>query len=605
MFIHYIKVALRNLIKFKTQTILSIIGLAIGFACFALSVTWIRYEMSFDTFHPNGDRIYAVNATQNGAIVKSLLTRPLIEHFQKTFPEVELATMVEYGKLPIGGDKTDTCIYFLETDSAFYQMFPFPFESDLYHQPTATGAYPMVVTRGTAKLLKGKKGSNGAIFNQREIVGTMKEFPVNSRFHCNAIATIVPPPQVPEGGGYSRDFIHAPLYMDFFVQLKEGSHAEDFAKKISSLYYQGDTLHFTLVPLNELHYRLPDPNTSYKFSHIILFAGAGALVILCALFNYITLFVTRISIRGREIALRKVNGASNGQLILLFAIEFLILIFIALFIGECLVELCIPKFITLSGILLTRGAIYVETIVYAILLLLISFIVGIIPICYFRSKTLQANIQSQTGPARNLFRKATLILQLIISIGLFFATTVLFKQVHYMTNEGSGFDSRNVWYAEMNDYNVYDYADKIAQIPYVTEISKEYSGFFPGYGVARVSSSTGSLCMMHINRDFIRFHKLKVLAGEPFKDGEKDVIMINESMLKLQENETRESIIGKYVMYGNVVGVISNYYSGLQTEEQEPVIFFPAQEKMSFVSMLYRVMDGKAKEANAAIRTLL
>ena len=93
MLIHYIKVALRNLIKYKTQTILSIAGLAIGFACFALSVTWIRYEMSYDTFHPNGDRIYAVNATQNGVVVKDLLNRPLIEHFQKTFPEVELATM--------------------------------------------------------------------------------------------------------------------------------------------------------------------------------------------------------------------------------------------------------------------------------------------------------------------------------------------------------------------------------------------------------------------------------------------------------------------------------------------------------------------------------
>ena len=605
MLIHHIKVALRNLLKYKTQTILSIVGLAIGFACFALSVTWIRYEMSYDTFHPNGDRIYAVNATQNGVIVKDLLNRPLIDHFQKTFPEVELATMVEYGKLPLEGDKSDTCIYFLETDSAFQKMFPFPFESNLYHQPTTTGAYPMVVTRGTAKLLAGKKGLNGAIYDQREIVGTMKAFPVNSRFHCDAIATIVPTPQVPDGGGYSRNFIHAPNYLDFFVQLKEGSNAEDFAKKISTLYYLGDSLHFTLVPLNELHYRLPDPNTSYKFSHIILFAGAGALVILCALFNYITLFVTRISIRGREIALRKVNGASNSQLFLLFTIEFLLLILMALFIGECLVELCIPKFITLSGILLTRGAIYGETIVYALLLILISFIVGIIPICYFRSKTLQASIQSQTGPARNLFRKATLILQLIISIGLFFATTVLFKQVHYMTNEGAGFDSRNVWYAEMMDYNVHDYADKIAQIPYVTEINKECSGFFPGYGVTRISNGTQSYCLMRINRDFIRFHKLTVLAGEPFKEGEKNVIMINESMLKLQENETRESIIGKQVMYGNVVGVIKNFYSGSQTEEQEPIIFFPTQEKQALVSVLYRVMDGKAKEANEAIHTLL
>ena len=44
---HYLKVAFRNLIKYKTQSLVSIIGLAVGFTCFALSVLWIRYEMTY------------------------------------------------------------------------------------------------------------------------------------------------------------------------------------------------------------------------------------------------------------------------------------------------------------------------------------------------------------------------------------------------------------------------------------------------------------------------------------------------------------------------------------------------------------------------------
>lgn len=47
---HYLKVAFRNLIKYKTQSLVSIIGLAVGFTCFALSVLWIRYEMTYDNF---------------------------------------------------------------------------------------------------------------------------------------------------------------------------------------------------------------------------------------------------------------------------------------------------------------------------------------------------------------------------------------------------------------------------------------------------------------------------------------------------------------------------------------------------------------------------
>lgn len=59
---HYLKVAFRNLAKYKTQTLVSIIGLAVGFTCFALSVLWIRYEMTYDTFHEGADRIYMVRA---------------------------------------------------------------------------------------------------------------------------------------------------------------------------------------------------------------------------------------------------------------------------------------------------------------------------------------------------------------------------------------------------------------------------------------------------------------------------------------------------------------------------------------------------------------
>ena len=59
---HYLKVAFRNLIKYKTQSLVSIIGLAVGFTCFALSVLWIRYEMTYDNFHEGADRIYLVRA---------------------------------------------------------------------------------------------------------------------------------------------------------------------------------------------------------------------------------------------------------------------------------------------------------------------------------------------------------------------------------------------------------------------------------------------------------------------------------------------------------------------------------------------------------------
>jgi len=66
-----------------------------------------------------------------------------------------------------------------------------------------------------------------------------------------------------------------------------------------------------------------------------------------------------------------------------------------------------------------------------------------------------------------------------------------------------------------------------------------------------------------------------------------------------------ETIMGKDILYGKVVGVIKNFYSGSQAEEQKPIVLYSPGFSDPGRLVLYRVMDGKAKEANEAIRILL
>lgn len=106
-------------------------------------------------------------------------------------------------------------------------------------------------------------------------------------------------------------------------------------------------------------------------------------------------------------------------------------------------------------------------------------------ISYFHHKTLLANIQPVAGPTKHLFRKVSLTFQLIISIGLIFATIVLFKQVYFMTNEGVGIDYKNIWNVDIPKIEVDDYAEKIAQIPFLTEVNKQNGGFFPLDGFSK------------------------------------------------------------------------------------------------------------------------
>ena len=64
---HYLKVAIRNLLKYKVQTVVSILGLAMGFVCFALSLYWIHYEITYDGFRQDVDRMYMVRTNDEYA----------------------------------------------------------------------------------------------------------------------------------------------------------------------------------------------------------------------------------------------------------------------------------------------------------------------------------------------------------------------------------------------------------------------------------------------------------------------------------------------------------------------------------------------------------
>jgi len=122
MLLHHLKIAFRNLRKYKTQNIISVIGLAVGFACFAFSALWIRYEMSYDNFHPKADRIYRVQMARLkwdtfGANASDITNPPfpLAEWLKSNFPEIE-----EAGRIRLIENNNYS---FLEVDPSFFTIF--------------------------------------------------------------------------------------------------------------------------------------------------------------------------------------------------------------------------------------------------------------------------------------------------------------------------------------------------------------------------------------------------------------------------------------------------------------------------------------------------
>ena len=110
MIIHYLKIAWRNLMKYKVQNAVCIIGLAVGFVCFALSTLWISYELTYDTSHRDANRLYMLYApTSLSASGYSTGTSyPVSTLLKEQFPEVEAACAFYREQLPVGVQEGET-----------------------------------------------------------------------------------------------------------------------------------------------------------------------------------------------------------------------------------------------------------------------------------------------------------------------------------------------------------------------------------------------------------------------------------------------------------------------------------------------------------------
>ena len=125
MITHYLKVAFRNLLKYKTQTVISVMGMAFGFACFALASLWIRHEMTYDTFHDGADRIYRIRKEEKGSAngLGSVTPYPLAAYLKETFPEVEGACNLNNYESPYKVNGVEMKLNELRIDSAAFSVF--------------------------------------------------------------------------------------------------------------------------------------------------------------------------------------------------------------------------------------------------------------------------------------------------------------------------------------------------------------------------------------------------------------------------------------------------------------------------------------------------
>lgn len=613
-------IAVRNLRKYKIQSIVSIIGLAVGFTCFALAMLWIRYERSYDTFHDGADRIFLVrqeSKTDNNGL-SSVTPYPLATYLQETFPEIEYACNTSCYKTEIKYNNVTYPVSRIAADSVSMKIFPVRILKGNANFQILDGK-EIAITEEMAGKLFGKDDPLG-----KKLTRSGEEIPVCAVVeswdkHSNLPFDIVE-------ANYRFPYWGASGWSTY-IRLREGTDSKAFTKKIHDHVIKKEDTTITdlvLTPITRLRYDHPLQEGIVKYNHILLFAVAGGLVILCSLFNYLTLFVSRIRMRGKEIALRKVCGSSGMHLMGLFSVEYLLTLILSIFIGMLLIEIVLPSFKKLSEIQMDTSGIYLETIVYSGVIAFLSFLFSQFPIYYFRRQSLNATMKgSDKGNGKDYFQKISIVFQLIISIGIIFCTFVMIKQVHHLTHtdrivERIGKGTLTIY----NSASEVSVREELKQIPVITGILPgKHNAFIPSTGscyrsIKEWDDKPATSQEVHLQEvasgeKICSYYKLTLLEGVMLKeDDAKNKVMINETAVR-QFGWTHA--IGKTIQYADstrmvVVGVIRDFCKEPPTVPIKPMLF-STPEWYNTISngcvILFDFQEGQWNECKKRIETLL
>lgn len=634
MITHDLKVAIRNLLKYKVQTGISMLGLAAGFVCFVLSTFWIHYEMTYDQFRKDADRLYLVRV--NDGYAEGRITWrvpiPLGPYLKEHFPEIESFAYFYSFEYRVKVEGRYEKAFFSSADSAWVQMMDVQLVDGNrnFMQQHST---EVAITEETARAWFGSENPLGKELEIRtgdkRTIGAVVR--VNNR-HTNFPITLMGDPRNGRTWWYQS--------WKMLVKVKEGTDIPALEAKISGnlpyeLVHPNEVWNIGierlyLTPLTELRYAKDFRDQSeggITFRYIVYFSVTGLLVILCALMNYLTLFINRMQVRKREMKLRLVHGASIQSLVRLLGLEFLLLLMGSFLIGMLGMEILFPAFLELTGTDAGRTSLYGEALLFLILIsvLLLGVAIGVIYGIQRRQLQGSGNGESERR-FRTWIRKGSIVFQLFICMLFMTGTQWMNRQLDYLRQHDLGMELHNRGYFALDrTENTSPFVEKLKQLPMITEVlPADYRPL-----VTDIGTSVGQIYQwegleqkldvpMPINlfvgdETLARFYGLTLLAGEWLNEfsgyGE---IVINESLAR-RMGYTPEEAIGKHLITilqnpNQVIkGVVKDFQYTSPTE-QVPNTGFIIGDEMGLMlwknGILFRFKEGTWDACRTAIEQL-
>jgi len=623
---NFYTLAYRNLLHRKSSSIIHLTGLSLSIGCALVIGLIIRYELSFDRFHSDPDRLYRIVRTSysnNSSDVeyRTGVSFPVPGALEHSIPGIENITAILYSRdlqIDVVDESGETKQKFMEKEGGAFLNPNFFKVLDFKHNPVnaiygnvATALenpYSIVLTRSQAEKYFGdiKLAMGGSLRIERSVIFTVnaviEDFPDNTDFPFTILFSYSTLREIYGENTFDNWYSVSDVHQAY-VRLKPGFTKDEIDAEIEEIHARNvkkdlsDSRYYVLQPLKDMHHDHRFGNFNMRVvskKNLWALGIVGFLLLFSGSINFINLSTAQSISRSREIGLQKVMGSSRFQAIGSFLIETFILVSISSLLALLLCVLIIIKLPSVIDIQLPALAwddVQFWSMFFGILFFtyLCSCFYPALTISRFNPvSAIKNNLLSKSKGGIKL-RKTLVITQFSILQVLTIATLVVVSQMNYFNNINIGFNKESVINLELpedNQHQQEDFLNAMQQFPWISGIS--YSSTLPSglhrrswFRDIRRKETDGKENLVYeyysIDERFFDLYKIKLVTGRNFEKADSTKIIINRQLAHRLGFENPEDAIGQELRDDGrnctVIGVAENFFSNSLKQLYDNIAF--------------------------------
>ncbi|GAB5557001.1 MAG: ABC transporter permease [Schleiferiaceae bacterium] len=638
---NYFKIVWRSLWNDKGFSLINIAGLVVGLVSFIFISLYIRDELTYESFREHRKdtfRLWTVLDVDGQGERSSSMAFPVGPSLLKMYPET-FAKQVRFFNMQKPYVSLQTAeqafnephVYFADTSA--FEVMTLP----LLHGDEKTALdkpHRIVISETLSKKYFGVSNSIGDTLILEGalpliVTGILKDVPRQTHMPTDALISF-PTLQTIYGDMTLKGRVWNPCWTYVILQdevtVREAE--ADFQQFIDLFFVdEMSTNNATvghLMPIEDIHLK---SHLDYEIQpngygdNVQIFSVIALFILIIACINYMNLATSRSVKAAKEVGVRKVLGASRGQLVWRFLGESLLIAAFAVLFSIVLVEIFLPAFNLLSKKELDSSILFeAQSIWFFIgLIVWVGIVSGLYPAFYLSQFSPVKVLKGGRHPRKNRgLRKVLVLFQFSVALGLIIGTLVVNKQFIFLENQDIGFNDEEVivipakWQIAKNFYKIKSEISESQHVESVTSMN-EILGVKHNVHEYRHSKMNESYSYIFypsliVDHDFLKTFGFTLLAGRDFKDDfwdSDEAVIVNEEMVKELGFTRPEEAIGFPLStqggHERIVGVVEDFNFVSLSEPIRPFVFDIQGQKAQTFFLHYLVVKAKPGQVDWAI----